>query len=86
MDTKEKTDAVHSEHVSAVSAVSGKHRADFIPLIRPQPHDENKIEEGQFVEDKKLAQLLVRRIDLRILPLCAFLYMLNYLYGLLSCP
>lgn len=41
--------------------------------------DQDKIEEGGFVDDKKRAQRLVRRMDLHILPLCAFIYLLNYL-------
>ncbi|KAF2166247.1 hypothetical protein M409DRAFT_23439 [Zasmidium cellare ATCC 36951] len=63
MSAKEKVEAVHSEDVSDVSL----------------PHDGITVEEGHHVEDKKRARQLVRKIDIRILPLCAFVYMLNYL-------
>src|ERR1700761_8015711 len=32
-----------------------------------------------FVEDKQRSRSLRRRVDLRLLPLCAFIYLLNYL-------
>ena len=35
--------------------------------------------DDNFVEDKPRSRRLVRRIDSRILPLCAFIYLLNYL-------
>ncbi|KAK3055275.1 hypothetical protein LTR09_003828 [Extremus antarcticus] len=45
-------------------------------------HDQHEyitIEGGGFVEDKQRARRLVRRMDLHILPLCAWIYLLNYL-------
>lgn len=39
----------------------------------------NTVEGGGFVEDKQRAARLRRKVDLRIFPLCAWLYLLNYL-------
>lgn len=32
-----------------------------------------------FIEDKQRSKYLRRKVDLRFLPLCAFIYLLNYL-------
>ncbi|KAK3634808.1 hypothetical protein LTR56_015089 [Elasticomyces elasticus] len=45
----------------------------------PQPSDTLKIEDGIDLNDKKRARKLVRKMDLHILPLCAWIYLLNYL-------
>jgi hypothetical protein len=42
-------------------------------------HEQITLEGGGFVEDKQRSKRLVRRMDLRILPLCAWIYLLNYL-------
>ena len=36
-------------------------------------------EQSSFVEDKSRSRKLVRRMDLHLLPLCAWIYLLNYL-------
>ena len=41
--------------------------------------DEHTLETGGNVEDKQRSRRLVRAMDLRILPLCAWIYLLNYL-------
>lgn len=50
---------------------------DRPPVLQEEP--EITLEGGGFVEDRKRSMRLVRRIDSRILPLCAFVYLLNYL-------
>jgi hypothetical protein len=46
---------------------------------REQHEKSATLEGGGFVEDTQRSRRLVRRIDLRILPLCAWVYLLNYL-------
>lgn len=48
-------------------------------LTNCQSPDEDPIKNVPFVEDKQRARKLVRRMDLHILPLCAWVYLLNYL-------
>jgi hypothetical protein len=48
----------------------------------PSPNrkvEEPSLESGGHVEDKQRSRRLVRAMDLRILPLCAWIYLLNYL-------
>ena len=40
---------------------------------------EIRLEGAGYLEDKQRARRLVRRIDLHLLPLCAWIYLLNYL-------
>ncbi|PPJ55608.1 hypothetical protein CBER1_03717 [Cercospora berteroae] len=53
------------------------HAEDAIEAA-PSP-GEDPIKNVPFVEDKQRARKLVRRMDLHILPLCAWVYLLNYL-------
>ncbi|KAI5361634.1 Putative major facilitator superfamily, MFS transporter superfamily [Septoria linicola] len=57
-----------------LEAVHAEDAGDRSPTPKDDPNDQ-----GVFVEDKQRARKLVRRMDLHILPLCAFLYLLNYL-------
>ncbi|EME78071.1 uncharacterized protein MYCFIDRAFT_57511 [Pseudocercospora fijiensis CIRAD86] len=59
----EKADAIHSEAASD----------------NPPHHQHHHSSPPIFIEDKKRSRRLVRKMDLHIFPLCAWLYLLNYL-------
>ncbi|EME40314.1 hypothetical protein DOTSEDRAFT_137424 [Dothistroma septosporum NZE10] len=65
---------MNSKHHDKVDVVHAEHSSDVFP-----EHVEEKAPERVFIEDKKRSRQLVRKMDLRILPLCAFMYLLNYL-------
>ena len=46
---------------------------------RQQQLQDDKIESGGFIDDKQRARRLVRQMDRMILPLCSWIYLLNYL-------
>lgn len=46
---------------------------------REQKEDVNTIERGDFVEDKRRAKRLTRARDVRILPICLWIYLVNHL-------
>jgi hypothetical protein len=46
---------------------------------RDHVEQQSRLEGGGFVEDKQRSRRLVRQMDLHILPLCAWIYLLNYL-------
>lgn len=74
----EKTDATHAETVSDVESVRSLHFLDDFRLTKDQTkHVDTSIEAEIFVDDKARARRIVRQMDLRILPLCAFVYLLN---------
>lgn len=52
------------------------HELSLADLVQNK-NEESSIEAGAFVDDKKRARRLVREMDKRILPLCAFVYLLN---------
>lgn len=64
----EKSDVHHDEKSDSSQIDDAQHEAPEITL-----------EGGGFVDDKQRAKRLVRRIDLHLLPLCAWIYLLNYL-------
>lgn len=72
---------MHPETLSNSSQVHPAVRSSgsWTSLIVIQSHDDTNVEEAGFVEDKKRARRIVRKQDLRILPLCAWIYLLNYL-------
>jgi len=46
----------------------------------PRAHEEPIVTlNPDFIEDKQRSKYLRRKVDLRFLPLCAFIYLLNYL-------
>lgn len=47
--------------------------------MKREDEPEIRLESAGYLEDKQRARRLVRRIDLHLLPLCAWIYLLNYL-------
>ena len=45
---------------------------------REREETEDTVEGGGFIDDKTRSRRLVRAMDLRILPLCTWIYLLNY--------
>lgn len=52
----------------------GERQAAWVEDVESSPKDENPL-----LHDAKAQKALVRKIDWRLMPLCAFLYLLNYL-------
>jgi hypothetical protein len=65
----EKAEATHLEEDTSTKSPS--HISDH--------HCEHVPETAGFEEDKARSRRLVRTLDLHILPLCAWIYLLNYL-------
>ncbi|MCJ1343508.1 hypothetical protein MMC31_001703, partial [Peltigera leucophlebia] len=77
-------DAKHPDSTTApdsasISSSSSRHL--FSPLIRPQNHKQSPESLGHLppYERLNLEALLVRKIDLRLLPMVILMYILNYL-------